>query len=145
MSGCSYAFCYVLMLDWATQLMGRPIGSGRKALIFRRYLLAARTVNKQTCGMVKKTNVFILLQKTVLNPCRTVEYYNRDLGWPKDLVVETLYIVRFLHRFRRSYYLFLRSHPEIAVDYDAVMPALECIVQVSLDTSHASCPASLAP
>ena len=62
-SGCSYAYCLVLILDWATELMGRPIGSGRKALIFRRCLLSARTVNKETCEQVEKTHVFVLLQK----------------------------------------------------------------------------------
>ena len=118
-SGCSYAYCLVLILDWATELMGRPIGSGRKALIFRRYLLTARTVNKETCEQVEKTHVFILLQKTILEPHRISTYYNRHLGWPTDLLEETLYIVKFLHKFRRSYHVFLPPwpYPVIMVRY----------------------------
>ena len=118
MSGWSYVYCYTLMLDWATQLMGQPIGSGRKALIFRRCLLIARTVNKETCGMVQKTNVFILLQKTNLDRFRTAEYYNEDLGWPKDLLMETLCIVRFLDKFSKSYYMLKRPLPRRRVTYD---------------------------
>ena len=116
-SGWSYAYCYTLMLDWVTLLMSQPIGSGRKALIFRRCLLIARTVNKETCGMVQKTNVFILLQKTNLECFRTAEYYNEDLGWPKNLLVETLCIVHFLDKFKRSYYLFPQPLPKRRVTY----------------------------
>ena len=108
-SGCSYAKCLVLILDWATQLMGRPIGSGRKALIFRRCLWSARTVNKETCAKVEKTHVF-MLHKAILHATQGASHWcwavdqgrwnGWYLGWPNDLLEETLCILKFIDKFR---------------------------------------------
>ena len=113
----SLASAYKLILYWMIQQIERQIPAGIKALIFRRYILLARTLNRGLKEIVEKLPFYELLQRVLSDGIvrRTAEFHNRSLGFPKEC--ET--IVFFLQRFQRSYQPKKTTRLNATVCYDA--------------------------
>ena len=92
--------CWIVLL-WEIELLELRLPSGLKALIFRHYILPTRCLNTSLNDMVQRTNVFILLQKTLCDPSRAIKHFNRSTSCPEECVN----VVMLLRRFQRSYFL----------------------------------------
>jgi len=95
-SRCANAAVYVSILRWVMRLFGKPLTAGKKALIFRHYLISARVVNVSTNVLVDAMDIFEFLRASWSDEHRT-------LGDAYGMPAECVGIVTMLKLFRRSY------------------------------------------
>ena len=98
------------VLRWEVKILELPLKSGLKALIMVRNILPLRIVCTASKALVDTIDIAVLLQQTMSNPYKTVEYHNRSLKLSDGCVK----VVEAMRRFRRSYVRQKRSLGDVA-------------------------------